>query len=167
MGCTVITGKKDGITAKQEMLVPVGDRCLIQRVTLCNETDLPRLSGAHQRDSQDRTLCVQPDGGRQGCPPPMAKQKTVGSPVPPPGLSATSASISWVSSPPWTDCESTHACPVLWADSMQNAGIGVQSIRSPSGSLPVWSTESPTSPVTVFLCPARCFPLPNPAGPTK
>ncbi|MDD6678141.1 MAG: glycosyl transferase [Firmicutes bacterium] len=42
MGYTVITGKKDGITAKQEMLVPVGDRCLIQRVTLCNETDLPR-----------------------------------------------------------------------------------------------------------------------------
>ena len=36
MGYTVIEGVKDGVRVKQELLVPVGERCLLMRVTVTN-----------------------------------------------------------------------------------------------------------------------------------
>ena len=37
MGYTVIEGAKDGVSVSQELLVPVGERCLLMRVTVKNE----------------------------------------------------------------------------------------------------------------------------------
>ena len=42
MGYTVLEGVKDGVAVTQEMLVPVGDNCLLMRVTVKNETEQPR-----------------------------------------------------------------------------------------------------------------------------
>ena len=42
MGYTVLEGAKDGVAVTQEMLVPVGDNCLLMRVTVKNETDRSR-----------------------------------------------------------------------------------------------------------------------------
>ncbi len=39
MGYTMIEGKKNGLLARQEMLVPVEDDCERIRLTLCNDTD--------------------------------------------------------------------------------------------------------------------------------
>ena len=39
LGYTVLEGKKDGITAKQEMMVPHGDNCLLMRLTVTNGTE--------------------------------------------------------------------------------------------------------------------------------
>ena len=39
LGYTVIEGKKNGIRAAQEFVVPVGERCMLMRVTVSNETD--------------------------------------------------------------------------------------------------------------------------------
>ena len=38
LGYTVIEGEKNGVSARQEMLVPAGDNCLLIRVTLENKT---------------------------------------------------------------------------------------------------------------------------------
>ena len=37
MGYSIIEGAKDGVKVKQELLVPVGERCLLMRVTVRNE----------------------------------------------------------------------------------------------------------------------------------
>ena len=37
MGYSIIEGAKDGVKVKQELLVPVGERCLLMRVTVKNE----------------------------------------------------------------------------------------------------------------------------------
>ena len=42
LGYTVITGKKNGVTAKEELLVPVHDNCELTRVTLTNESDVEK-----------------------------------------------------------------------------------------------------------------------------
>ena len=42
MGYSAIEGTKDGIKAKQELLVPVGERCLLMRVTVKNEGRAPK-----------------------------------------------------------------------------------------------------------------------------
>ena len=39
LGYTVITGSKNGVTAKQEVFVPLGENCEVSRITLTNETD--------------------------------------------------------------------------------------------------------------------------------
>ena len=39
LGYTVLEGKKNGITAKQEMMVPHGDNCLLMRLTVTNGTE--------------------------------------------------------------------------------------------------------------------------------
>ena len=39
LGYTVLEGRKDGVTARQELFVPRGDACLLSRVTVCNGTD--------------------------------------------------------------------------------------------------------------------------------
>ena len=38
LGYTVVEGKKDGVTARQELFVPKGDACELDRVTVCNES---------------------------------------------------------------------------------------------------------------------------------
>ena len=38
LGYTIIEGKKDGVLARQEMLVPVDDNCLLLRLTVTNES---------------------------------------------------------------------------------------------------------------------------------
>ena len=38
MGYTTIEGEKNGVTVKQELLVPVGERCLLMRVTVRNDS---------------------------------------------------------------------------------------------------------------------------------
>ena len=35
-GYTILEGKKDGVTARQELFVPKGDACELDRVTVCN-----------------------------------------------------------------------------------------------------------------------------------
>ncbi|MDO4623395.1 MAG: glycosyl transferase [Eubacteriales bacterium] len=42
LGYTVITGSKNGLTAKQETFVPVSDTCEVTRITLTNESDSPK-----------------------------------------------------------------------------------------------------------------------------
>ena len=42
LGYTVLEGAKDGVAVTQEMLVPVGDNCLLMRVTVKNESDETR-----------------------------------------------------------------------------------------------------------------------------
>ena len=39
LGYTVIEGGKDGLCARQELFVPLGDNCLLMRVTLHNGSD--------------------------------------------------------------------------------------------------------------------------------
>ena len=39
MGYSVIESAKNGISAKQEMFVPIGDNCLLMRVTVQNDTE--------------------------------------------------------------------------------------------------------------------------------
>ena len=39
LGYTRIEGAKDGLSARQELTVPLGDNCLLMRVELCNESD--------------------------------------------------------------------------------------------------------------------------------
>ena len=36
LGYTILEGKKDGVTARQELFVPKGDACELDRVTVCN-----------------------------------------------------------------------------------------------------------------------------------
>ena len=38
LGYTVIEGEKNGVAARQELLVPPGDTCLLMRLTLCNKS---------------------------------------------------------------------------------------------------------------------------------
>ena len=38
LGYTILEGKKDGVTARQELFVPKGDACELDRVTVCNES---------------------------------------------------------------------------------------------------------------------------------
>ena len=42
LGYTVVEGKKDGVTARQELFVPKGDACELDRLTLTNRSDRPR-----------------------------------------------------------------------------------------------------------------------------
>ena len=42
LGYTILTGEKNGIRAQQELFVPRGDACEIDRLTLENKTDAPR-----------------------------------------------------------------------------------------------------------------------------
>lgn len=42
LGYTVIEGKKDGLCARQEIFVPLGDRCEVDRLVLTNESNVPR-----------------------------------------------------------------------------------------------------------------------------
>ena len=42
LGYTILTGEKNGILAQQELFVPRGDACEIDRLTLENKTDAPR-----------------------------------------------------------------------------------------------------------------------------
>ena len=42
LGYSIITGKKDGLTAKLELFVPVSDNCEIDRLVLTNEGDVPK-----------------------------------------------------------------------------------------------------------------------------
>ena len=42
MGYSAIEGTKDGVKVKQELLVPVGERCLLMRVTVKNEGRAPK-----------------------------------------------------------------------------------------------------------------------------
>ena len=42
LGYSVITGKKNGLAAKLELFVPVGDNCEIDRLVLTNESDAPK-----------------------------------------------------------------------------------------------------------------------------
>ena len=42
LGYSVLEGTKNGIAVTQEMLVPVGDNCLLMRVTVKNESDETR-----------------------------------------------------------------------------------------------------------------------------
>ena len=42
LGYTTITGKKNGLSAKLELFVPVGDNCEIDRLVLTNESDAPK-----------------------------------------------------------------------------------------------------------------------------
>ncbi len=42
LGYSIIEGSKNGILAKQERFVPLGDACEITRLTLTNQTDQPR-----------------------------------------------------------------------------------------------------------------------------
>ena len=42
LGYSIITGKKDGLTAKLELFVPVGDNCEIDRLVLTNGSDAPK-----------------------------------------------------------------------------------------------------------------------------
>lgn len=39
LGYTVISGRKNGVEARQEMFVPCGDDCLLMRVSVKNTTD--------------------------------------------------------------------------------------------------------------------------------
>ncbi len=41
LGYTVVEGKKDGVTARQELFVPKGDACELDRLTLTNRSDRP------------------------------------------------------------------------------------------------------------------------------
>ena len=38
LGYTILEGKKDGVTARQELFVPKGDACELDRVTVCNSS---------------------------------------------------------------------------------------------------------------------------------
>ena len=38
LGYTILDGKKDGVTARQELFVPKGDACELDRVTVCNSS---------------------------------------------------------------------------------------------------------------------------------
>ena len=42
LGYSVITGKKNGLAAKLELFVPMGDNCEIDRLVLTNESDAPK-----------------------------------------------------------------------------------------------------------------------------
>ena len=42
LGYSIITGKKNSLTAKLELFVPVGDNCEIDRLVLTNESDAPK-----------------------------------------------------------------------------------------------------------------------------
>ena len=42
LGYSIITGKKNSLTAKLELFVPVGDNCEIDRLVLTNESDVPK-----------------------------------------------------------------------------------------------------------------------------
>lgn len=42
LGYTILEGTKNGIRARQELLVPVGDNCLLMRLTVGNETEIPQ-----------------------------------------------------------------------------------------------------------------------------
>ena len=42
LGYTVISGSKNGLAAKQEVFVPLGESCEVTRITLTNETDAPK-----------------------------------------------------------------------------------------------------------------------------
>ena len=42
LGYTVIEGAKDGVAASQELFVPQGDDCLLMRLTVRNETGVPK-----------------------------------------------------------------------------------------------------------------------------
>ena len=42
LGYSIITGKKNSLTAKLELFVPVGDNCEIDRLVLTNEGDVPK-----------------------------------------------------------------------------------------------------------------------------
>ncbi len=41
LGYTILEGKKDGVTARQELFVPKGDACELDRLTLANRSDRP------------------------------------------------------------------------------------------------------------------------------
>ena len=42
LGYSIITGKKNGLAARLELFVPVGDNCEIDRLVLTNESDAPK-----------------------------------------------------------------------------------------------------------------------------
>ena len=42
LGYTILEGEKDGICAAQELFVPKGDACELDRLTLTNRSDRPR-----------------------------------------------------------------------------------------------------------------------------
>ena len=42
LGYTVVEGKKNGVRASQQLFVPVGDACEIDRVVIANESDAPK-----------------------------------------------------------------------------------------------------------------------------
>ena len=63
LGYTILEGRKNGVTAQQELFVPKGDACELDRLTLRNDsgTEKERSGhGAHGIRSYDRQRCPPP-----------------------------------------------------------------------------------------------------------